>query len=150
MTNLDHALQCIQRLGVDTAPVIYFIEARLGDHPIHAGLPRNWMAAMIEVYTHARGAAENLSVLSWAEDPATKTRWPIEWTVSYGKGRVYNSTFGHVWRGEADPPGMRCAGFQTILVRALQWLAGRPADYPVPPDFPSDMQTVLRPLKEAK
>jgi uncharacterized protein len=123
---------------------------RLGDHPIHAGLPRSWMAAMIEVYTHARGPAENLTVLSWAEDPATKTRWPIEWTVSYGQGRVYNSTFGHVWRGEADPPGMRCAGFQTILVRALQWLAGRPADFPVPPDFPSDAQTVLRPLKDAK
>jgi predicted nucleic acid-binding protein len=27
MTNLDHALQGIQRLGVDTAPVIHFIEA---------------------------------------------------------------------------------------------------------------------------
>jgi type 1 glutamine amidotransferase len=123
---------------------------RLGDHPIHAGLPRSWMAAMIEVYTHARGPAENLDVLSWAEDPATKTRWPIEWTVSYGKGRVYNSTFGHVWRGEADPPGMRCAGFQTILVRALQWLANRPADFLVPSDFPSDTQKVLRPLKDAK
>jgi type 1 glutamine amidotransferase len=123
---------------------------RLGDHPIHAGLPVRWRAAMIEVYTHARGPAENLTVLSWAEDPATKTRWPIEWTVSYGKGRVYNSTFGHVWRGEADPPGMRCAGFQTILIRALQWLAHRPADVPVPPDFPSDTQAVLRPLKDAK
>ncbi len=121
---------------------------RLGDHPIHAGLPRSWMAAMIEVYTHARGPAEDLTVLSWAEDPATKTRWPIEWTVSYGKGRVYNSTFGHVWRSEADPPGMRCAGFQTILVRALQWLAERPADFPVPPDFPGDTQAVLRPLQE--
>jgi hypothetical protein len=30
MTNLDHALQGIQRLGVDTAPVIYFIEASAG------------------------------------------------------------------------------------------------------------------------
>lgn len=101
---------------------------RMGEHPIHAGLPRTWMAAMIEVYTYARGPAENLEVLSWAEDPASATRWPIEWTVRYGKGRVYNSTFGHVWKGETEPPGLRCAGFQTILVRALQWLANRPSD----------------------
>ena len=123
---------------------------RIGDHPIHAGLPRTWMAAMIEVYTYARGPAKDIEVLSWVEDPATKTRWPIEWTVSFGKGRVYNSTFGHVWRGETDPLGMRCAGFQTILVRALQWLAKRPVDFPVPPDFPNETHAVLRSLPGEK
>lgn len=119
---------------------------RMGDHPIHTGLPREWMAAMIEVYTHARGPAENLAVLSWAEDPATKTRWPIEWSVDYGKGRVYNSTFGHIWRDENNPPNARCAGFQTLLVRALQWLAKRPVDFPVPADFPGAVVAVLRDL----
>jgi type 1 glutamine amidotransferase len=137
-----------QGAGTSHGPRTDRVIHRLGDHPIHAGLPRRWTAAMIEVYTHARGPAEDLTVLSWAEDPATKSRWPIEWTVSYGKGRVYNSTFGHVWRGEAEPPGMRCAGFQTILVRALQWLARRPADFPVPADFPSETQAVLRPRKD--
>lgn len=119
---------------------------RLGDHPIHTGLPRAWMAAMIEVYTFARGPAENVAVLSWAEDPATHVRWPIEWTVEFGKGRAYNSTFGHIWRDEKDPPDARCAGFQTILVRALQWLARRPADFPIPADFPDAMKPVLRDL----
>lgn len=121
---------------------------RIGDHPIHAGLPRTWMAAMIEVYTFARGPAEDLEVLSWAEDPTTQTRWPIEWTVRYGKGRVYNSTFGHVWRGEANPPSLRCAGFQTILVRALQWLAQRPVDVTVPTDFPGETESRLRNLSK--
>ena len=119
---------------------------RLGDHPIHAGLPREWRTPLIEVYTYARGPAENLTVLSWAEDPKTAERWPIEWTVQYGKGRVYNSTFGHVWRDEADPVDMRCAGFQTIFVRALQWLAQRPVTFSVPDDFPTADATVLRPL----
>ena len=64
------------------------------------------------------------------QDPATHTRWPIEWTVSFGKGRVYNSTFGTCGAGESDPPGMRGAGFQTILVLALQWL---PAARSMPP-----------------
>ncbi len=118
----------------------------MGDDPIHAGMPRVWMAAMIEVYTYARGPAENLDVLSWAEDPATKVRWPIEWTVSYGKGRVYNSTFGHVWKDETNPPDLRDAGFQTIMVRALQWLAKRPVDFPIPSDFPGEDKPSLRDL----
>ena len=117
---------------------------RMGEHPIHAGLPRAWMAAMIEVYTYARGPGEELEVLSWAEDPGTGTRWPLEWTVKYGKGRVYNSTFGHVWRKETEPAGMRCVGFQTILVRAMQWLAKRPVDWPAPGDFPDETKSVLR------
>src|SRR4029077_12566846 len=103
---------------------------RIGDHPIHAGLPRTWMTPMIEVYTHARGPAENLTVLSWAEDAKTQEHWPIEWVVQYGEGRIYNSPFGHVWRDETDPVGMRCAGFQTIFVRALQWVAKRPVTFP--------------------
>ncbi len=127
--------------GARTDRVIH----RLGEHPIHAGLPRQWRTPLIEVYTYARGPAENLTVLSWAEDPATQVRWPIEWVVQYGQGRVYNSTFGHVWRNEADAMDMRCAGFQTIMVRALQWLAKRPVTFPVPPDFPSEDPTSLRP-----
>lgn len=117
---------------------------RLGDHPIHAGLPRAWKTPLIEVYTHARGPAENTTVLSYAQEPRTGERWPIEWTVEYGKGRVYNSTFGHVWRGEKDPVDLRCAGFQTLMVRAVQWLAKRPVDAAVPGDFPDGKAVRLR------
>jgi hypothetical protein len=35
---------------------------RLGDHPIHAGLPRQWVAADLEIYRYARGAAEKASL----------------------------------------------------------------------------------------
>jgi uncharacterized protein len=31
---------------------------------------------------------------------------------------------------------MRCAAVQTIIPRALQWLAGRQVTFPVPKDFP--------------
>jgi hypothetical protein len=117
---------------------------RLGDHPIHAGLPRAWMTPDIEVYHYARGPAQNLEVLSYGFDPVTKMNWPLEWTVSYGKGRVYTSTFGHVWKGDVQPERMRCAGLQTVMVRALQWLADRPVTWPVPPDFPTASQTSVR------
>jgi len=119
---------------------------RMGNDPIHEGMPRTWMTPLIEVYNFTRGSAENLTILSWAEDPVSKARWPVEWMVTYGKGHVYCSTFAHIWRDEADPVDMRCAGFQTILVRALQWLAQRPVTYPIPPDFPGTQTPVLRPL----
>ncbi len=109
---------------------------RLGDDPIHAGMPRAWKTPDIEVYHYARGPAKNLTVLSYGFDPETNMNWPLEWTVRYGKGRVYTSSFGHVWKGDTQPERMRCAGVQTVMIRALQWLSGRPVTYPVPPDFP--------------
>jgi type 1 glutamine amidotransferase len=145
----DESIETIppgQGAGTSHGPRTDRVIHRLGEHPIHAGLPRRWKTPLLEVYTHARGPAENLTVLSWAEDPKTQERWPTEWTVQYGRGRVYNSTFGHVWRDEADPVDMRCAGFQTIFVRALQWLAKRPVTVPVPSDFPTAEATALRPV----
>lgn len=121
----------------------------MGNDPIHAGMPRTWMTPLLEVYNYMRGPAENLTVLSWAEDPKTLVRWPVEWVVAYGKGRVYASSLGHVWRDEAEPVDFRCAGFQTILVRAIQWLAARPVTYPIPPDFPTATATSLRTLPDS-
>ncbi len=133
--------------GLDTNHGARFdaLVIRLGDHPIHAGLPRRWRAANIEVYNYARGPAEDVEVLSYANDTVrTKLNWPIEWTVRYGKGRVYTSTLGHVWKGDVQPVTVRDAGVQTLLIRALQWLAQRPVTFPVPADFPMEDNTSVR------
>jgi type 1 glutamine amidotransferase len=109
-----------------------------GDHPIYAGLPRAWRAADTEVYAYARGPADHLEVLSYALDEArTQMYWPMEWTVNYGKGRVYTSVFGHVWKNEIEPVTVRDVGVRTLVVRAVQWLAGRPVTWPMPADFPT-------------
>jgi hypothetical protein len=99
------------------------------------------------VYVYARGPAENLTVLSYAFDKPTKKYWPTEWVVQYGKGRVYNSTFGHLWRGETMPISMRCVGFQTTLIRACEWLATGKVTWPVPAGFPSKATCRLSELK---
>ena len=70
--------------------------------------------------------------------------FPLEWTVAYGQGRVYTSTFGHVWKGDTQPERMRCAGVQTMVVRALQWLAHREVTFPVPADFPTAEKISVR------
>jgi type 1 glutamine amidotransferase len=119
----------------------------LGEHPIHAGLPHAWLTPGLEVYYFARGPAENVQVLSYGRDTKKGQGWlwPVEWTVQYGQGRVYVSTFGHVWKGDVDPEGMRCAAVQTIIPRALQWLAGQPVTVPVPADFPGTNAVSIRP-----
>ncbi len=119
---------------------------RLGEDPIHAGMPRAWLSPDMEVYYYARGPAENVHVLAYARDskPGQGMLWPVEWTVDYGQGRVYVSTYGHVWRGDVDPPSMRCAAVQTIIPRAVQWLAHRPVTIPVPSDFPGTNAVSVR------
>jgi type 1 glutamine amidotransferase len=86
-----------------------------------------------------------LQVLSYASEPRTQVNWPTEWIVRYGRGRVYTSTFGHVWRGDTQPVTVRDVGVQTLLVRATQWLARRPVDFPVPATFPTATATSVGP-----
>ena len=117
---------------------------RIGNHPIQKGLPRSWIYADIEIYTYARGPMENVTILSYAKDALYKKNFPIEWVIKYGKGKVYNSTLGHFWRDQQNPEGMRCAAFQTELVRALQWLANRKVDVSLPEDFPGTESASLR------
>jgi hypothetical protein len=119
---------------------------RLGDDPIHKGLPRAWLSPDMEVYFYARGPAERVRVLAYAQDskPGQGLLWPVEWTTAYGKGRVYVSTYGHVWKGDVLPPGLRCAAVQTIIPRAVEWLAKRPVRFPVPKDFPGTTAVSLR------
>jgi len=121
---------------------------RFADDPIHAGLPHSWLSPDMEVYYYARGPAEEVTVLAYARDskPGQGMLWPVEWTVAYGQGRVYVSTYGHVWKGDVQPPSMRCAAVQTIIPRAVQWLAKKPVTIPVPPDFPGTNTVSVRPI----
>jgi len=119
---------------------------RLGDDAIHSGMPRTWLSPDMEVYFYARGPAERLHVLAYARDSDAKLGllWPVEWTTTYGRGRVYISTYGHVWPGDVQPPGLRDAAVETIIPRALEWLARRPVKFPVPADFPSASAVSVR------
>lgn len=110
----------------------------LNRHPINKGYPDQWQTANTEVYNFPRGTAENLTILSYTYDStATHRMWPVEWVVTYGKGRVYNSSMGHLWRGDIYPPAWRCIGYQTTVVRVAEWLATGKVTFPVPADFPA-------------
>jgi uncharacterized protein len=119
---------------------------RINDHPIHQDLPKQWLAADLEVYRYARGPAENLTVISYAMDPSTEINFPIEWVIQYGKGRAYNSTFGHHWHDVKETPNaFRCVAFQTIFNRAIYWLADREINPAVPANFPTSEHISITP-----
>lgn len=110
----------------------------LNPHPINRDYPAQWMTAHTEVYSYPRGPAENLDVLSYAYDSTdTQRLWPVEWVVTYGEGRVYNSSLGHLWSGETYPEAFRCVGFQTTMIRAVEWVATGDVTYPIPDEFPA-------------
>ncbi|MGA9659044.1 MAG: ThuA domain-containing protein [Asticcacaulis sp.] len=118
---------------------------RIGEHPVHKGLPRQWMTADVELYRYARGPAHHLKILTYALEPATQKNWPMEWMVNYGQGRVYIANYGHVWKGDIQPVTMRSADVQTLIPRILQWLSRVPVSYPLPADFPTATATSIRP-----
>lgn len=109
----------------------------LTPHAINRGYPESWRTPGMELYLFPRGAAEDITVLSFAKDPAAGRNWPVEWLVQYGKGWVYNSSLGHLWKGETYPDSYRCVGFQTTLIRTVEWLARGKVSYAVPDNFPS-------------
>lgn len=150
-----HANEKIQRIppneGAATGHGNRFnaVVTKLNNHPINKGYPDQWQTAKTEVYNYPRGIAENIKILSYAFDStATNKQWPVEWVVKYGKGRVYNSSMGHLWKGEIYPVAYRCIGFQTTMIRAAEWLATKKVTYPIPSTFPNKNSISLRSEEE--
>jgi raffinose synthase len=110
--------------------------------PVNKDYPDQWITPSMELYTYARGPAQNLTVLSYAYDTATNKTWPVEWIMKYGKGNVYNSSMGHLWKGDIYPIQYRCIGFQTTLIRTIEWLADGKVTYPLPANFPGNKISV--------
>lgn len=107
-------------------------------HPITKGLPVRWKHATDELYHALRGPAENLSLLGVAFSSATEREEPMLMTLSYGKGRVFHTPMGH------SDDSMRCAGFQTVLERGVEWAATGAVTLPVPADFPGETAVSAR------
>jgi hypothetical protein len=128
-------------------PRVDLVVHLLKSHPINKGFPQKWKTPDIELYTYARGPAENVEVLSYTYDEKTGKNWPVDWTVRYGKGRIYNATFGHLWHDLRMPAGIQCTGFQTTFLRAVQWAAGKKVTVKVPANFPSESDISLTPFE---
>lgn len=114
------------------------------NHPITRGLPSSWLHAKDELYHGQRGPAAGMHILATAYSDSgaggTGAHEPLVWVIPYGKGRVFTTLLGH-----ADY-SMKCAGFQTLLVRGAEWAAtGDVLSPEAPQDFPTVMAVSSRP-----
>ena len=114
-------------------------------HPITKGVPEKWMHPLEQLSHGQHGPADNMTVLSYAYSKDSQKNEPMEWIVKYGKGKVYTTMLGHLWKGQSNL-NFRCVGFQTMLIRAVEWIATGKVTYPVPPDFPSAEQISINDL----
>jgi uncharacterized protein len=50
---------------------------------------------------------------------------------------------GHLWKDKPDT-ALRCAGFQTLFVRGVEWAATGKVTHPLPHDFPTESTVSVR------
>jgi type 1 glutamine amidotransferase len=129
----------------------FLVVTRAPDHPIMRGLPTSWMHAKDEIYSQLRGPAKNVEILATAL--ADKKKFPtasgedepVLMTISYGKGRVFHTTLGHV--GPKDKPPflpLTSVDFVVTLQRGAEWAATGKVTQKIPADFPTPDKISLR------
>lgn len=108
---------------------------RVTDHPITAGLPKEWMHVGDELYANLKGPGENMTILATAgSDPSNRGTGKDEPTLMvlpYGKGRIFHTTLGH------DLAALNCVGFMATFQRGTEWAATGKVTQKVPADFPT-------------
>lgn len=128
----------------------YVVDTKVEDHPIFKDLPKSWMHASDELYHGQRGPAQDMTVLQTAySDPKTGGTGVHElicWTIPYGKGLVMTNVMGHWWKNDKDGPALKCAGFQTVFTRSIEWLATGQVTIEKPEDFPTKDAVSMREL----
>jgi type 1 glutamine amidotransferase len=113
---------------------VFTVRIRKDDHPITKGMPASFLHSNDELYQNSvmpRGSTVLAMAFSDNKlDPKNSGKdEPIVWVAQYGKGRVCENVLGH------DVEAMKSRGFQTLMIRAVQWAATGDASYPVPAEL---------------
>jgi hypothetical protein len=129
----------------------FLVTTRTPEHPIMRGLPAAWLHANDEIYSRLRGPAKNVTVLATALPntvkfpTATGENEPMLMAITYGQGRVFHTTLGHVNSKDLPPIlPLVCAGFAVTLQRGTEWAATGKVTQKIPADFPTAQKTSLR------
>jgi len=112
----------------------FTVEIAEANHPITKGMPATFAHSIDELYQNSLLFPDcEVLVTSWsdpAKDPKNTGKHEASvWVSKYGEGRVCNNALGH------DVAAMQDKGFQTLLVRGVEWAATGDVKTPVPADL---------------
>ncbi len=116
---------------------VFKVTSRKTDHPIMKGMPTEFQHSNDELYQNSVIPSES-AVLATAYadktiDPKNSgLQEPVVWVATFGKGRVCENSLGH------DVDAMQSLGFQTLLIRGVEWVATGEVHYPVPAELKSN------------
>jgi type 1 glutamine amidotransferase len=100
------------------------------DHPITQGMPSSFLHEVDELYANSVMFPENTVLATAYSDPSkpdgTGRDEAMVWVKRYGRGRVYVNAMGH------DVDAMKSPGFQTLMIRGIEWAASGRVTTPVP------------------
>ncbi|MBY0525908.1 MAG: ThuA domain-containing protein [Gemmataceae bacterium] len=101
----------------------FSVTIRAQDHPITKGMPAEFAHSNDELYQNSVMLPDSI-VLATAfsdkkkDEKNTDKHEPVVWVATYGKGRVCENVLGH------DVAAMKGSlGFQTLLIRGVEWAA---------------------------
>lgn len=97
----------------------FTIAVQKADHPIMRGIEDFEHEDELYYCLQTVGELDSLATVHYEGQD-----WPIAWTRSYGKGRVFVTVFGHSrWEpGSKDP--QENPPFRQMIVQAIEWAAG--------------------------
>lgn len=112
----------------------FTVEVAKPDHPITRDMPKTFTHDVDELYQNSLTFPDcDVLVTSWsdpAKDPKnTGKHEPAVWVTKHGEGRVCNNVLGH------DVAAMQNKGFQTLLIRGVEWAATGDVKTPVPAEL---------------
>jgi type 1 glutamine amidotransferase len=105
-----------------------------GEHPITKGMPADFVHANDELYQNSVMLPDSVVLATAFSDKTIDPKnsgkdEPVVWVATYGKGRVCENVLGH------DVDAMKSLGFQTLLIRGVEWAATGKVRTPVPAEL---------------
>jgi type 1 glutamine amidotransferase len=113
---------------------VFTVTVRKPDHPITRGMPAEFKHSNDELYQNSVMLPGSVVLATAYSDRAIDEKnsgkhEPVVWVATYGEGRVCENVLGH------DVEAMKDLGFQTLMIRGIEWCATGQTHYPVPAEL---------------
>ena len=113
---------------------VFTVTIRKHNHPITRGMPTTFVHANDELYQNSVMFPASVVLATAFSDKSLDPKnsgkdEPVVWVATYGTGRVCENVLGH------DVAAMQSPGFQTLMIRGVEWAATGEAHAPVPAEL---------------